>query len=51
MVAELGRRLSIEVRKQENLNKAEKRNFRKEELPRRIIDNLRLNIEYLRELE
>jgi len=51
LVAELGRRLSIEVRTQENLNKAEKRNFKKEELLRRIIDNLRLNIEYLGKLE
>ena len=53
IVIEFEERMNIEVRRQEKLNIAEKRNFRREELPEKyiakmlynkIIGNLRISI-------
>ena len=50
-------RLSVEVRRQEKLDKVEKRDFRREELPEKYIakilyrwDNRKFEIEYLKKL-
>ena len=58
LVTEFERRMNVEVRRQEKLDLAEERNFRKKELPGKYTakilygwDNRRFENEYLRKLE
>ena len=58
LVVEFERSMSVEVRRQERLNKTEKRDFQREELLEKYIarilykqDNRKFKIEYLRKLE
>jgi len=55
LVAEFKKRMSTEVRRQEKLNMVEKKDFRREELPKKytvkILNNGKFKNKYLKKLE